>query len=1259
MAGDKITKIIDIKVLGTDKLHQLEAEISKSEQKLKSMTSAGKKNAGMQKIHAKNIVNTKLQLKQLRAERNLESKAIINSSTAAKKLDGSYNGLVARNKALLTTMKAAKGGMTSNTKAMQNMKKEYTDNNSKLKEFDSGLGNSQRNVGNYGSALGSMKEKFATIGMAVGGAIVAFQAISRVVTMLSEDFGKFEKGMTNVLSLMNGGDITKFGDDLKAGTLDVMKEFGLEIQDVNKALFDAVSAGVPAADAIDFLRTASELAVGGVTDLTTATDGITTVINAFGLEASEASQVASAFFTAQKFGKTTVEELSTSIGQVAPIAKQAGLGYQELLSAMAILTKQGLNTNIATSTLRATISSLMKPAEGAKKEFDRLGISYGASGLQGDGLMKIMGQISKAAETDTDALAKLIPNVQALTGVGALGTAQLQEYDEILQAVNTDYGESSSLAAAVVMQQETLEQSQKRLNSEWTAQKVMLGDKMKPVFTFMIDALSTIVKHASTITTVLKFGAGTWLVYKSAMLIGLGVTKLKSLAVSELTIKQRLLNVAVKANPYVLFASLLATAVAMLWSSSEATGEAANEQSRYNKTMEEMDAIQVKADDHLDTEISKLSILNDTILDETSSRKQKQAAINTMNENYGTSLSYMADEEKMAKALEVAYKGAIEALKSKIIMQAAQEQLVAVTKEQIKLEDELREATGLTGDATEIKVEAEKEWARLKSVQAGMLTDWMKDNARMDGEDEISHNARMFRALNQNKAYVELKAKVKTYGFETLATVSKVNGLSEKQGKLSATINESAKNLDKYLKVKKKDTEETVTLISVMKMEEKTLNDIQAKKTALSKLLKDEIIGSKEYIALETEINRLNVLTSKTKATKTSVTADAIAKSTIEVAALKRTKDMLFEAKGMEDEYSSAKVAWAKEKIRLIMLEAELSGKLTADQLLQLASLKQQIADTTASTTDEETGENILDKMFGDNAESVYAHTMDSLQTIGGLMAANNALAEAESQQKLKRISKERKAEIKDLKEGTKWETMTEEQRNEALKTINDKYDAQQYEVEKAAFERNKKMQKQQAIIAGAMAIMRLAADVPKIDYGVMTGILIAAQIGMTGMQIAAINATKFEAEKGMIIPQFQEGGRIEYAQGGIAGGGSFANGGMFSGPRHSGGGIKFSQGGTMMEAEGGEAIINRESTSMFRNELSAINQAGGGVSFADGGVIQGQQYVAQQNSRNMLSDDDVMNIADALGSQEVFITESEISGTQRTVGVLESRASF
>ena len=67
------------------------------------------------------------------------------------------------------------------------------------------------------------------------------------------------------------------------------------------------------------------------------------------------------------------------------------------------------------------------------------------------------------------------------------------------------------------------------------------------------------------------------------------------------------------------------------------------------------------------------------------------------------------------------------------------------------------------------------------------------------------------------------------------------------------------------------------------------------------------------------------------------------------------------------------------------------------------------------------------------------------------------------------------------------------------------------------------------------------------------------------------------------------------------------AKGMIISGPSHANGGVPISTPTGMIEAEGGEAIINKNSTRMFARELSAINEAGGGKKiFAKGGVVSG-----------------------------------------------------
>jgi TP901 family phage tail tape measure protein len=116
-----------------------------------------------------------------------------------------------------------------------------------------------------------------------------------------------------------------------------------------------------------------------------------------------------------------------------------------------------------------------------------------------------------------------------------------------------------------------------------------------------------------------------------------------------------------------------------------------------------------------------------------------------------------------------------------------------------------------------------------------------------------------------------------------------------------------------------------------------------------------------------------------------------------------------------------------------------------------------------------------------------------------------------------------------------------------------------------------------------------------------------------------------------------------------------YAQGGMVHGNSHAQGGEKFSVGGRVVELEGGEAVINKRSTSMFRSQLSAMNYAGGGVSFADGGVTNVPSFAQTQ-----FQVDGQRGIQGAMSQRsKVVVVEADITKSQNRVSAIEAEASF
>ena len=128
-----------------------------------------------------------------------------------------------------------------------------------------------------------------------------------------------------------------------------------------------------------------------------------------------------------------------------------------------------------------------------------------------------------------------------------------------------------------------------------------------------------------------------------------------------------------------------------------------------------------------------------------------------------------------------------------------------------------------------------------------------------------------------------------------------------------------------------------------------------------------------------------------------------------------------------------------------------------------------------------------------------------------------------------------------------------------------------------------------------------------------------------------------------------------KFDDGGIINDGKFANGGMVHGASHAQGGVKFAVGGRVNELEGGEAVINKRSTAMFKGQLSAMNAAGGGVKFADGGLMNMPSFAESQfNATNQQEMMGAMN-----QNSKVVVVEADITNSQNTVGLIEAEATF
>jgi hypothetical protein len=213
---------------------------------------------------------------------------------------------------------------------------------------------------------------------------------------------------------------------------------------------------------------------------------------------------------------------------------------------------------------------------------------------------------------------------------------------------------------------------------------------------------------------------------------------------------------------------------------------------------------------------------------------------------------------------------------------------------------------------------------------------------------------------------------------------------------------------------------------------------------------------------------------------------------------------------------------------------------------------------------------------------------------------------------------------------------ISEAQYNASKQNLNEETAAKELEANRKAFEEKKRLDTATAIANGALAITSILAQYPKFDYGIAAAIAIGAATATTATQVAVIQAQKF------------------------------ALGGKVNGKSHA-------EGGVMIEAEGGEGMINKNS---MRSQqvmqavgtpsqiASAINMSGGGVSWEQGATLRPNPNMFNNNSSsNYITFAQmsglIQDLKAGINDKKVVMLESDVTKTQKRVKAYENASRF
>lgn len=358
-------------------------------------------------------------------------------------------------------------------------------------------GNTKLDTSGFTNGISSMT-------VAAGNLIADFvkSASSKMAELVtsSVDIGaSFETALAKVSTIADTSKVSV--GDLNKQILDTSGSMGVAAADIAEAAYQAISAGQDTANAVAFAGQASKLAAAGFTSSSSAVDILTTALNAYGLSADQATHVSDVLLTTQNLGKTSVDELSSSMGKVIPLAAAYGVTVENLSSGLAVMTANGIATAEATTYTKSMLNELGDAGSTVGKILQKqTGKSFAQLNAEGKSLGDVLQILYKSVGGSSTAFAGLWSSVEAGTGALSLASGGAEHFNDVLSQMQNSAGATETAYETMT---DTFQHKVETMQTAAQNFSITLYDSLEPT---LGDVAQWGTDCISTLTTALSEG---------------------------------------------------------------------------------------------------------------------------------------------------------------------------------------------------------------------------------------------------------------------------------------------------------------------------------------------------------------------------------------------------------------------------------------------------------------------------------------------------------------------------------------------------------------------------------------------------------------------------------------------------------------------------------------------------------------------------------------------------------------------------------
>lgn len=415
-------------------------------------------------------------------------------------------------KELDNKLKELKEQYAKNEKAIESSNKKIDNQKIKLNESEKAMMQTKKAMEENSKALEKMGDKFAKAGEKAGHISEKMKPVSvgiiGVGTVASKMAIDFEDAMAKVSTIADTTQVPL--SDLKTGIMNLSDQTGISSTEIANNVYDAISAGQKTGDAVNFVSNSTKLAKAGFAEAGQSLDLLTTILNSYGMKASEVTKVSDTLIQTQNLGKVTVGELSSSMGKVIPTAKSLGVNLNQVASGYAIMTAKGVKSAETTTYMNSMLNELGKNGTVASKALlSATGKTFPQLISSGKSVGDVLNTMNIYAKKNGKSLSDMFGSAEAGKAALLLSENAGKDFNSMLEQMDRSAGSTQKAFEKV---SNTTQYTLKGALTQGTNALIGFGDVLAPFISLGAKALASVAKGFSGLSQgqkelVVAFGA--------------------------------------------------------------------------------------------------------------------------------------------------------------------------------------------------------------------------------------------------------------------------------------------------------------------------------------------------------------------------------------------------------------------------------------------------------------------------------------------------------------------------------------------------------------------------------------------------------------------------------------------------------------------------------------------------------------------------------------------------------------------------------